>query len=785
MIVGMDFGTTNSGMSVYDGRHLTLIPLDSANENPRVARTALYITNQRRVHMGRDAIEKYYEQNINRKVKYQRVWVGEITLSFAELPEWVRDISIEKDVLAPGRLFLSFKTGLKSSTYVGTTVGSHFYFLEDIVALYLYVARLRAEEFLGTDLKRIVLGRPVHFATDAQGDQLAEQRLVHAAFRAGYEEVYLQYEPIAAAHFYETSIDREEHALIFDFGGGTLDITVARLGDPANREILASGGIPIAGDIFDQMLVRHKLPYHFGEGTHYTGDRGQRRPVPANFFDAFSDWQELLELNKPDILDYLDRLRETSDRQRRIDMLIALIRSSYSLKMFDAVEAAKRELSSTINARILLDGPGFRVHELVARQEFERLIAAETQAIADVLDDVLTQAGLRPDQIDAVIRTGGSSQIPAFIDLLGQRFGPEKVRAIDTFSSVTSGLGILGHHLATGAANLKCYRRDEWHYGTHLREGSRHGTPPVDLDLMKKFIDVEENQPDDDLRRVCILTVTDASRVTATTQPRRAFDGTDLLLDTTQGEMLPGIPFAAAPEDRVLLMTSEYRFFLRETQAIADLGEIDLSLAELEGFFKDQFGRERLSGMVRWADLLAAERLALVSSAGQVKVMRADALLPSLDQLHPYRLDHLSGAPVALVPADAGRELITVTSSGGVARLNPAKLRIGAQRLLKLRSKETVIGAVSMTNPGDMLLMAANGCGVRIHTRAIPFDDSSTLVLARRTVRGFAVLTPGADIWASTTRRLSPVDASAFPLNTPQRFLHLKKDEELVGLHTL
>jgi molecular chaperone DnaK (HSP70) len=66
MIVGMDFGTTNSGMSVYDGHSLSLIPLDPASENPLVTRTALYITNQKRIYMGRGAINKYYEQNLNR-----------------------------------------------------------------------------------------------------------------------------------------------------------------------------------------------------------------------------------------------------------------------------------------------------------------------------------------------------------------------------------------------------------------------------------------------------------------------------------------------------------------------------------------------------------------------------------------------------------------------------------------------------------------------------------------------------------------------------------------------
>lgn len=804
LIIGMDFGTTNSGMAHYDGRHLELIPLDRANENPRVARSALYITNQRRVYMGREAIEKYYEQNINRKVRYQRVWVGEIALSFAELPEFVRDVSVEKDVYAPGRLFLSFKTGLRSSSYLGTTVGPHFYFLEDIVALYLYITRLRAEEHLRQDVRRIVLGRPVHFATDAEGDQLAEQRLVHAAFRAGYEDVYLQYEPIAAAYFYETSIDRPQHALIFDFGGGTLDITVARLGDPAGRAILANGGIPIAGDIFDQKLVRHKLPRHFGEGSHYIGPRGERLPVPVNFFASFADWQEMLELNKPDILESLERMQETSDQRRRLQMLIDLIRSSYSLKMFDAIEAAKRELSTLTNALVELDGPGFRIKDLVTRTAFERLIAAETEAIAGVLDDVVAQSGLRHDQIDVVIRTGGSAQIPAFIDLLARRFGADRVRAIDTFSSVTSGLGILGHHLATDQADLRHYRRADWHYGSAMREGGRQGIPPVDLDLMKRFIDVEENQPDADRAQVALLTVLPDSRVVATTQPLRTLGAdAELALDTLgMAGLRPGIAASAPPADWLLLMTSEYRFIRRTAQELADLAMVDLTLAELEGFLEDAFGKETLSAIGYWNDLLRAEMMLLVSSGGEGKAMRAELLLPSLDQLHPYQFARLAGHPVALVPADADRALLLLTSSGGVARLVPGTLQAGAQRLLKLRTREDVVAALSLPPAGELLLAAPNGYGVRLAVDAVPSVSAAgrngsrgngaqaTLALGRRALRACTPLLPGAALWALTTRRLCRIDPGDLPLAepgaaTPQRLLRLRKGEELVALHAL
>jgi hypothetical chaperone protein len=760
MIVGMDFGTTNSGMSVYDGRKLQLIPLDSVSANPYVARTALYITNRRRIYTGREAIEKYYEQNINRQVKYQRVWVGEITLNFAELPEFVRDVTVEKDVLSPGRLFLSFKTGLKSPGYLGTTVGSEFYFLEDIVSLYLYAAKRRAEAFLQTDLRQIVLGRPVHFSTDPQEDQLAEQRLVHAAFRAGYEDVYLQYEPIAAAAFYETTIDHPQNVLIFDFGGGTLDITIARLGGPSERTILATGGVPIGGDIFDQKLVCAALPRHFGEGTSFRSDNRQNLPVPAHFYTAFADWQEMLELNKPDMLQILERIERTSNQRSMIRMLISLIKSSYSLKMYDAVEAAKRDLSNRIISQVALNGPGFNVREAVTRSKFELLIKDEMQIIADMLDEVVQQAGLRYDEIDAVIRTGGSAQIPAFIRLLDQRFGLEKVRAIDTFSSVTSGLGVIGRLFKQGEIDLRGYHHRDWTYTTTLQE--RSGVPGVDLDLMKKFIDLEiQSGPDSD-QQVGIVAISPDGKVQAAMLPHIPEGGSDIhwnkkeFAPTSEDHLM-----IADPEQRVLLITSEYRFLLRTMRELMNLAELNLNLAQMESFYADQFGHETVSALVAWEDLQTARRLMLISSSGEAKIMLADALLPNLAQTHPYQLQRISGDPVALVPAD-DQEIVLITDMGSAAHIPVNDLPTGAQRIQRLRKGEQVTGAFTLVDPANLLLVTTRGHGKRLSASALDLLDGSGLAPKLTSGREQSVYVAQPDhtpIWAVTTHRLCTLDS--------------------------
>src|SRR5690606_26210937 len=123
MIAGMDFGTTHSGMSVYDGQQLRTLPLNLLNPSDRVTPTVLYITNEQQIEFGREATNAYFEQNLGRPSKLEKVWVGEISQTFAELPTFVRDVYIWVDVLSPGRLFLSFKSDLSDASYAGTAIG--------------------------------------------------------------------------------------------------------------------------------------------------------------------------------------------------------------------------------------------------------------------------------------------------------------------------------------------------------------------------------------------------------------------------------------------------------------------------------------------------------------------------------------------------------------------------------------------------------------------------------------------------------------------------------------
>lgn len=785
MIVGMDFGTTNSGMAVYDGHQLRLVPLDPANASPHVARTALYITNDGTVYIGRGAVNTYYEQNLNRPFRLERVRVGEVELTFAEVGTFIRDVYIEKDVFSPGRLFLSFKMGLSSPTYLGTVVGTQYYFLEDIITVYLYTAKRRAEAFLGRELDSIVLGRPVRFSDDQTQDEIARQRLLSAAFRAGYKTVYLQYEPIAAAYHYETLIDREQNVLIFDFGGGTLDISIVRLGSPKTREVLATGGIPIAGDVFDQKIVRGKFPPHFGEGTTFRGGSQELR-VPNTYYEAFSSWQDLLALQLPDQLERLRHIERTASAPLKIKALIQLIASQYGLKVFDIAENAKRQLSAGLSAPLRLQGPGFSVLDVLRRSEFERMIGPEIRAIAERLDGVIRESGLRREQIDAVIRTGGSSQIPAFIDMLNERFGADKVRDVDTFSSVTSGLGIIARQIENGEFAPKAYHAQQMVTPEYLQSRHQGGIPVVAIDLIRKLIDIREGREEDSHQQIVALCQTTAGRFAARLQDRVP----EHEVQVGAGQEADGLFDLLRPDERLVLMTTDYRFMLKSAQQLAELQSIGTTLEALENFHSDAFGQETVCATARWETLQEAPQIAMLTTRGYLRVMPGPALLSSLDQSVPYRMKKARGYPAALLPMWPGGELLILTHNGRALRMETNALELGEVRLMNIPANGRVIGAFCLQAPVEILVATAAGYAKRTASSCVPLaakmGSAGHKIVNRADPAAALVFQPGRSLYALTTRRQLAVQQQDIPLlhaaTTPYKLFRPRKGEALTGL---
>ena len=195
----------------------------------------------------------------------------------------------------------------------------------------------------------------------------------------------------------------------------------------------------IAGDTFDQAIIEGLLLEHFGRGTTW-GEYGAR--FPDHYTDALIHWQNVQYLSRPDTIRFLQTAQTTSNHPDRLRALQSLLTNNYVMHMVDEVEGAKIALSDLPFAQIRLQGKDLDLWQPITRTQFEALIADAARRIEACLADTVQRSGLRADEIDAVVRTGGSSQIPCFISLLAEQFGAEKLRLENTFSGVTAGLAI-------------------------------------------------------------------------------------------------------------------------------------------------------------------------------------------------------------------------------------------------------------------------------------------------------------------------------------------------------
>jgi hypothetical chaperone protein len=775
----MDFGTTNSGMSVYDGKSLSLIPLESGTRNPAVSRTALYMTNDRSIYIGNQATSIYYEQNLNRPSRYERVYVGEIELTFAELPTFIRDVYIEKDVFSPGRLFLSFKMGLSSPNYLGTMVGNQYFFLEDIIGTYLYITRKRAEAYLQTDLDTIMLGRPVRFSDDEEHNQFALERLIHAAFRAGYRHVYLQYEPIAAAYYYETTINHEQNILVFDFGGGTLDISVIRVGNPATRAVLANGGIAIAGDIFDRRIVRAKYPSHFGEGSSYRSGNSNL-PVPASLYDAFADWQELLTLQNPKTMETIRQIEHAALHPHKIRALIGLITSQYGLKMYETAEQAKRLISQQQTARLDLKGTGFQVYDTLTRQEFERMIKADVRAISTRLDEVLQQAGIRPDQIHAVIRTGGSSQIPLFVEMLENRFGKDRVQELDVFSSVTSGLGVIAHQLERGEISLTGYHAGEFPGSRFLRQKGQESNNLVDFDVIMRVIDVQEQHIKGQKEDHILVLRGVEQRLDAC-----YFDNYDSITpDFLHTIDKDAAIFAGKADTRLTLITGEYAFYNRLAAEIGDIRQGGLYLEHLENFRVDEFGKEMITAITPFRNLVDKDFLVLVSSMGYAQKFVGRLVIDKLSMPVPYRpSQRLRGVPAAFIGVNSAEDLILISSTARALRIPINTVTLRDSRLLTISKTSSVLGGFGSSSVESFWIGSANGILQKIYVDHIVRGKGAGKIGTLANIVTMLPQSGSNTLFALTSERILPIE----PADTEQITVPLlkKRGEKLVALFSL
>lgn len=433
--VGLDFGTSNSGVAVYDGQRVRLLPVDPRNVLPEVIKTVLYITRDYRPSIGQEAVEHYYRDNVNRQRRFVRQWTGEIDVYGADM-HYVQDVFVYVDELQPGRLLQYLKTALRKEKYEGTQIFERYYTVGDLAKTYLSLLKQRAEEVLGESIDSVTLGRPVKFSESPEQDHKAQETLRQAAHEAGFNDVDFELEPIAAALDYEQSLTKAQNVVIFDFGGGTLDIAVMRLGEPGKRKVYASGGVDIAGSDFDRAIIEKRMLSHFGSG------RVKHHPEIMEMIHAIPDWMALPYLGTPINKNILDKAIQAGTAPIQMKALQGLIYNDLAFTFYNRVEAGKIALSNDGATVITLEDKGIALWELYTRHQFETDIQHYLIDVEKVLLDTIVKSGLKVSAIDAVVKTGGSSNIPLFTEMLTRIFGAEKVKESNAFTSVVAGLAI-------------------------------------------------------------------------------------------------------------------------------------------------------------------------------------------------------------------------------------------------------------------------------------------------------------------------------------------------------
>jgi hypothetical chaperone protein len=440
--IGIDFGTTNSSIAIAHGDGgVELVRFEVGPAFTESFRSILYLEELRipgrrqvKSFTGPSAVEQYLH-------------------------------TAHEGAQAKGRLMQSLKSYLSSRILTGTEVFGKRYTLEDLIARILTDLRLGAEKQFGHPVRHATVGRPVRFvgAENEADEEFALGRLRAAFEHAGFERVDFEMEPVAAAYTYEATLDRDELILIGDFGGGTSDFSLLRVGPDVRRKrvrggaasgLLGNAGLGLAGDAFDARIVRRLVSPALGADTYErqfgsTQNSSINGPklipaVPAWIYANLERWHSLSFLKTRNVGEILRGARMRAAEPEKIAALIKLIDEDLGYQLHQAVQRLKVELSREAIGTFRFRDGSMEIEAQVARADFEGWIAPELQAIEQSVDGLLALSGVVSGKVDRVFLTGGTSFVPAVRRIFERRFGAERVRTGDEFTSVARGLALRG-----------------------------------------------------------------------------------------------------------------------------------------------------------------------------------------------------------------------------------------------------------------------------------------------------------------------------------------------------
>ncbi|RFB67913.1 MULTISPECIES: Hsp70 family protein [unclassified Herbaspirillum] len=345
-----------------------------------------------------------------------------------------------------GRLMRSLKSLLGSGMIDGQTeVGGRALPFRALLSQFIGELKQRGERAAGRRFDSVVLGRPVHFVDDnAEADQLAQDTLEEIARAVGFKHIAFQYEPIAAAFDYESTIDREELVLIADIGGGTSDFSLVRLSPERAKktdrldDILATGGVHVGGTDFDKYLSLSSVMPLLGLGSKLTSNS----EVPSSYYFNLATWHTInLIYTRKAWQQLQDVYREVAERDK-FARLLDLVEQRAGHWLALQVEAAKIGLSADETFTLELDRLRPPETLQLSRAGFDASIDHLVESVEQTVGKLLADAGVKADAIDSVFFTGGSSGVHLLRKRIAALVPNAKQVEGDLFGSIGAGLAL-------------------------------------------------------------------------------------------------------------------------------------------------------------------------------------------------------------------------------------------------------------------------------------------------------------------------------------------------------
>ena len=345
----------------------------------------------------------------------------------------------------PGRFMRGIKSLLDSKTETdGTYIDGRFVSFSNLIKQFIQYMKTQAEKKIDANLEDVVMGRPVHFDDNPTEDKAAEQTLQKICYQLGFKNVSFQYEPIAAALHYEQRIQKEELTLVADLGGGTSDFSVIRLSPDVSRktdrtsDILSNDSVHVAGTDLDHDISFNIVMPHFGKN----GYRKNGLPIPYSFFADACVWHNIRKLYTPLYLTECENMLREVQQPELFSRYVSMIEGKKGHYMLFEVEGAKISLSQRDKTEMDLSEIDPTLYLSMNKDEFLSSTQTVRNKIISKAKETITNSGIKPNKIQNLIFTGGTSLVPAISQEIQNLCPNAQVRKISTFSAVGSGLAL-------------------------------------------------------------------------------------------------------------------------------------------------------------------------------------------------------------------------------------------------------------------------------------------------------------------------------------------------------